>query len=629
MKIAEYTRLAAQAAAIALPLVALGCGPDPEKVGDECAPDDGCPNGLVCAEGGEDHICYAPPGAGCDAGGTDYCLGDAVCGEDGTCRVPPGGSCAGDTKDFCAEGATCGADATCQIPPGGACDPAGPDLCLDDAVCGKTRDGGGICGIAEGGECDPEAPLCAGGLTCAELVAGGHACYPPVLAQGNVFDSESTSGIEGALVLALDDQATAITDVTTTDAAGNYVLEVPVPRTENGAPIEDVIFTLRASAQDYQPFPGGLRTALPIASSEATSGEDGWTIATALTDIALIALPEDQRGLPSISGSVRAEEQSGGVLVVAEDGDGKGFSAVTDRGGAYTIFNVPAGSYAVSGFAAGLALDPKAAEVGDAALTGVDLARSDAALGSLSGTINIVNAPGGSTTSVVLVVASTFNDTFVRGEVPRGLRTPLSGPPDVSGEFSIAGVPAGNYVVLAAFENDGLVRDPDPNIAGTQLVTVEMPIPIKNIVKPDSAIVRMMIAASVMPSPGEDVSLPTSFKITEALPVIGPGATDPEPVTGAPTLRWGDDASEDFYTVDVYNAYGDRVWCLGDDPTCAGANVPGSSGGAEVSVEYGGPLEPGMYYQFRVTSWRSPGGSEPGAISATEDLRGVFYVAGQ
>jgi hypothetical protein len=29
-----------------------------------------------------------------------------------------------------------------------------------------------------------------------------------------------------------------------------------------------------------------------------------------------------------------------------------------------------------------------------------------------------------------------------------------------------------------------------------------------------------------------------------------------------------------------------------------------------------------------VTSWRSPGG-EPGAISATEDLRGVFYVTGQ
>ncbi|MGK4003942.1 carboxypeptidase-like regulatory domain-containing protein [Sorangium sp. So ce1036] len=604
MKIAEYARLAAHVVLVALPLAALGCGPDPEKVGDECDPDDGCPSGLVCAQGGEHPICHAPPGAACDPAGADYCLGDTTCGEDGTCRIPLGGSCAAELEGFCAADAVCGADGTCQIPPGGACDPAGPDHCLDDAVCGKTRDGKGLCGIAEGGECDPQQPLCAGGLTCAELVAGGHACYPPVLAKGDVFDAETTSGIEGARVLALDDQATALTDVATTDAAGSYVLEVPVPRTEDGAPIGDVVFTLRASAQDYQPFPGGLRTALPITSSEAISGEDGWSIETTLTDIALIVLPEEQRGLPSISGTVLADEQSGGVLVVAEDGSGHGFSAVTDRGGAYTIFNVPGGSYSVSGYAAGLALSPASAEVGDAALTGVDLTRSEAALGTLSGTINIVDAPGGATTSVVLAVASTFNDTFVRGEVPRGLRTPLSGPPSVSGEFSISGVPAGKYVVLAAFENDDLVRDPDPNIAGTQLVTIEMP------------------------GPGEDIALPTSFKITEALRVIGPGATDAEAVTSAPTLRWEDDASEDFYTVVVYNAYGELVWCLADDEGCAGPSIPGASGGGEISVEYGGPLDPGMYYQFRVTSWRAPGGS-PGPISTTEDLRGVFYVAGQ
>ena len=43
------------------------------------------------------------------------------------------------------------------------------------------------------------------------------------------------------------------------------------------------------------------------------------------------------------------------------------------------------------------------------------------------------------------------------------------------------------------------------------------------------------------------------------------------------------------------------------------------------AVPYGGPMEPGMYYQFRATSWRTPGGM-PGPISTTEDLRGVFYV---
>jgi hypothetical protein len=36
-------------------------------------------------------------------------------------------------------------------------------------------------------------------------------------------------------------------------------------------------------------------------------------------------------------------------------------------------------------------------------------------------------------------------------------------------------------------------------------------------------------------------------------------------------------------------------------------------------------MVPGMYYQFRATSWRMPGGTA-GPISNTEDLRGVFYV---
>jgi hypothetical protein len=59
---------------------------------------------------------------------------------------------------------------------------------------------------------------------------------------------------------------------------------------------------------------------------------------------------------------------------------------------------------------------------------------------------------------------------------------------------------------------------------------------------------------------------------------------------------------------------------------CAEGNVPGVSGSSTVNVAYGGPLEPGMYYQFRATSWRLSG-AVPGPISNTEDLRGVFYVA--
>jgi hypothetical protein len=151
-----------------------------------------------------------------------------------------------------------------------------------------------------------------------------------------------------------------------------------------------------------------------------------------------------------------------------------------------------------------------------------------------------------------------------RGEVPRGLRAPRTGVPNVAGDFSIDGVPDGSYVVLAAYENDDLVRDPDTNISGTDFVRIDVSI-----------------------DDGRTLSMSDSFKVTEALAVFAPGATEPEAVNTAPTLRWADDSSEDWYDVRVFDAFGDEVW--------SSLELPGVSGQDEVSVEYGGPLDPGMY----------------------------------
>lgn len=518
------------------------------------------------------------------------------------CSISPeqaGDACELD-GDPCPAGTVCQAngdgDTICKLVLGETCDPANEEaVCEDGSICATDRDGISTCGIPEGGTCDPslDDPHCAGDNVCAELEAGGHACYPPVFVRGRVFDAESDAGIAGAHVLGLDDQATAITGIAVSATDGAYELDLPVSRNEDGSPI-NITFTLRSSAQDYQTFPSGLRTALPIETSGATrpEGDVGYVIQLPLTDISLLGLPEEERGRPSISGTVLAEEASAGVLVVAES-EGAGLAAVSDRDGAYTIFNVPQGAYSVHGYAAGVALEPADATVADVPLTGVDLVASSTALGAISGSVQIVNAPGGSKTSVVLLVESTFSDTFVRGEVPRGLRAPLSGPPTIDGAFRIEGVPPGKYVVLAAFENDGLVRDPDPNISGTQILHVEMP------------------------SPGVELEADSSFKITEALQILTPGADGPEAVTGTPTFEWVDDSSEDFYSVVVYDAFGNLVWENQEVPSVSGGNV---------SIEYAGPaLEQGMYYQFRATSWRSPGGN-PGPIAQTEDLRGVFFV---
>jgi len=81
---------------------------------------------------------------------------------------------------------------------------------------------------------------------------------------------------------------------------------------------------------------------------------------------------------------------------------------------------------------------------------------------------------------------------------------------------------------------------------------------------------------------------------------------------------WADDASENWYDVRVFDAFGDEVWNA--------LEIPEVSGSPTVSLQYEGPLEPGMYYQFRVSSWRQPGMGAAAPISTTEDLRGVFFL---
>ncbi len=76
----------------------------------------------------------------------------------------------------------------------------------------------------------------------------------------------------------------------------------------------------------------------------------------------------------------------------------------------------------------------------------------------------------------------------------------------MNGAFSITGVPAGRYVVLAAFENDFLVRD-ESGGGGTDIV-------------------HQTVVA------GQDVTIGSGFKVTGSVDIIGPGAAGPEMVAG-------------------------------------------------------------------------------------------------
>jgi len=477
------------------------------------------------------------------------------------------------------------------------CDPAAP-VCADGEVCQVLADGGGVCMA----ECDPDdLQACPGELSCELRTDGVHACYDPVHLIGRVFDLATDAGIADGRVFAADETGGAASDGATTAADGTYELTIPVEREVDGTlAVGGGTFTLRAGAQGYEIFPHGVRVALPIdAAALAVEGTGEWTVQNATTDIGLIPLPAATRERGSISGHVISDDPGpGGTLVVASQGVADPPIGWADRSGAYVVFNADPGTYLVKGYKAFLQLrsDP-ASVIVEAGLhvENVNLVEvPETPTSTVNGSLAIVNGGDCDGTSVVLVPEETYDETLQRGEVVAGLRAPPApAAPNVTGAWTIEGVPDGRYAVLAGFENDFGVRDPDPAIAGTQVLHLTVP---------DA-------------TGGRTIDIASSFKVTGALAVISPGATVPEAVTEPLTFEWEDDSSEDAYHVVVYDAFGTLVW---------ETDEPGYSGGGNPSVAYGGdPLEAGMYYQFRVTSLRS-GGTTP--ISMTEDLLGVFYL---
>ncbi len=442
--------------------------------------------------------------------------------------------------------------------------------------------------------CDPAASdSCLDGMRC-EAVIGDlrHGCFLPVFIAGRIFDLSENGypPIEGARVSATNVKTGEGTDVVLSDAFGNYAIPLSLPRQRTGMPAPGEVYILRAVAKDYEPYPSVIRASLPILMDVFTKTATGFFVTSGFLDIGLLPLPEEKQGGVTVSGHL--SEPLSGVLIIARCPTASCPYTYTDKEGFFAFFNVQPGDYEMAALKSGMSFTSVPVTVADSDISDIFIERiADPTLGSISGQVNIVNAPGGLKTSVVLMAEETFIPGFDKGEMIPGLRAPAPPePPNITGAYTISGIPAGNYVVLAAFENDYLVRDPDPGIAGTQVLHLTIP---------DSG-------------GNWDLSL-DNFKVTEAIAIIYPGAEGPELVDSSENLvfRWKDDSSETHYDIKIFNAYGTIVW---------EKTIPGATGTAEVSLVYDGAKLSG-YYQWRVTSLKS---GKP--ISLSEDLRGIFYI---
>jgi hypothetical protein len=219
----------------------------------------------------------------------------------------------------------------------------------------------------------------------------------------------------------------------------------------------------------------------------------------------------------------------------------------------------------------------------------VDLATRAGGTATVSGNVQRTgqNLPNPAVaTSVILVVQSTFDDVIDRGESPPGLVVTV--PADL-GTYTVAGVPDGDYVALAAFENDGYVRDVS-GIGGTAPVIVT-------------------VTGGVMTSAQGNFKITGAVSLTGITPDTGDEGSATLTNSATPSFAWTAYPSAASYEVTVFDALGTPIW------------TPARFPSATTTVDYAGlTLQPDMTYQVRIAAFDT-GGSQ---ISRTEDLKGVF-----
>ncbi len=453
------------------------------------------------------------------------------------------------------------------------------------AFCGCPGSGPQTCKLTD-------ATPCTSGEVCERVKDNGNPyCFQPVLLQGTVKVLGSSTVIANAEVTAVDVNGLPTGSIAKSDTDGAWSLRIETERSdEKGTPIFRTVM-LRAAAQDFQSFPSGVRTSLPIDTSAAKAASEGKprVLTNSLTALSLAALDDADKGYKAVSGTV--ELTAGQPALVVLEGS-RTHTTNPDGSGAFRIFNVAPGTYKAQAYGKGsnyTAVDVTAVAGSDT--TGVMLKKNGVASATMTGSVNLVAAANPAGTSVVMAVESTFIEVLARGELVPGLRAPQTSTPNLSGSYSISGIPDGKYVVLAGFENDGNVRDPDPLISGTQLA-------------------RVTVANGT-------VNASPSFKVTGAIQMVSPGASDAvEEVSAAPTFSWKPYSSAKTYGLVVFSALGVKIW---ENLSVLDAkNAEGN-----IALPYSGPaLKPGVVYQWRVIAK----GNAQNPISMTEDLKGLFQI---
>ncbi len=327
---------------------------------------------------------------------------------------------------------------------------------------------------------------------------------------------------------------------------------------------------------EVDPGPHAYWVVAPMHVTVPAPLEEAPTVEAAANQTTDVRVVVDRRSGGAADGTIRGtvtvdRTPAEGVLVVAAGVPS--YEGYSDATGAYVIVGVGNGNYQVRARQGGTVGDASQNVTTTAGQTsdGVDFALV-AGGQDVTGTI-----AGGTGMGRVALL-----DPDVRRVVPG-----LSVSADLATGYTIAGVPAGRYRLLA-FDADAYVMDPEP-IRENGLPVVDV----------DAAAVTQ------------------DFDVAPAIDGLAPTGT----ATATPQLSWAPFADADYYVVDFRDAAGRTIW--------GGFDATGnwSTRTFDTSIAYGGPaLSPGARYTFRVfAAVQDPIVPSVFALVAASDAKGASF----
>jgi len=402
---------------------------------------------------------------------------------------------------------------------------------------------------------------------------------------GRVTDLSSQSALADATVVVFDATTNSPVATTVTNGNGDYSFE-----------LAEGNYFLKFYKQGYQSVPPQGIEAVPFSVTVGqTTAQSAEMAASAIANAGSIA------GKVSVGATAQS-----GALVVAE-GDGTAFSAVSDKDGNFTIFNVPPSSYSVKAYLAEYSSDVASVSVAEnGVVKDISITLTRGSAGKVTGTFKVISQTTIATPPTTMEVSLVHPIT--KETIP-GLSQSL--PYSSSISYAFANVPDGTYVVRATYANDYIVIDPDYITKfGDYTVSVTGGTPTP------ASVDIVATSAVILTSPTNEMA-----------------TTAPVESSATPTFKWQPYASTSDYVIEVTDAStGAVVWggftnsngtlvkniVIPSNTTSVTFNSDGNATGALVS---------GKIYRWRI--FASKDNNQTGSwnlIAASEDQMGLIKI---